>query len=54
MPQCRGEQSINIQGEDYKKREGRGQGATANAWGDYDKGSKSQSSGNLGNGGKSK
>ena len=34
-----------------KKREV-GQGETASAWGDQDAGSKSQSEGNLGNGGK--
>ena len=41
-----------MQGEDNKKRGGRRQGAAANAWGDNDTGSKSQSSGSLGNGGK--
>ena len=30
----RGEQNIYMQGEDNKKRGGRGQGAAANAWGD--------------------
>ena len=32
----RGEQSIDMQGEDNKKRVGRGQGAAANTWGDHD------------------
>ena len=41
----RGEQSIDIQGEDNKKRGGRGQGAAAHAWGDHDTGPKSQSGG---------
>ena len=43
-----------MQGEDNKKKEGRGQGMAANAWGDHDTGSKSQSGDNLGNGGKGK
>ena len=30
------------------KKGGRGQGVAANAWGEHDTGSKSQSSGNLG------
>ena len=50
----RGEQSIDIQGEDNKKRGKSWQGAAANAWGDHDTGSKSQSGGNLGKGGKDK
>ena len=41
-----------MQEEDNKKRGGRGQGVAASAWGDHDAGSKSQSGGNLGNGGK--
>ena len=41
-----------MQSEDNKKRGGRGQGAAANAWGDHDTGSKSQSGVNLGNSGK--
>ena len=32
-----------MQGEDNKNRGGRRQGAAANAWGDHDTGSKSQS-----------
>ena len=32
----RGEQSIDIQGKDNKKRGGSGQGAAANAWGDHE------------------
>ena len=43
-----------MQGEDYKKNIGNGQRAAANAWGDHDTRSKSQSCGNLGNGGKGK
>ena len=43
----RGEQSIDVQREDNKKRGGRGQGAADNAWGDHDTGSKSQSGGNF-------
>ena len=39
----RGEQSIDIQGEDNKKRGGSGQGAAANARGDHDTGLKNQS-----------
>ena len=39
----RGEQSIDIQGENNTKRGGSGQGAAANAWGDHVTGSKSQS-----------
>ena len=50
----RREQSIDIQGEDNKKRGGSGQGAAAIAWGDHDTRSKSQSGGNFGNGGKGK
>ena len=50
----RGEQSIDIQGGDNKKRGGSGQGAAANAWGDHDtgRGSKSQRGRILDNGGK--
>ena len=40
--------------EDYKKRGGRGQEAAAIAWGDHDTRSRSQSGGNLVNGGKVK
>ena len=47
-------QSIDIQGEDNKKRGGSGQGAAANAWKDHHTGSKSQSGSNLGNDGKGK
>ena len=43
-----------MQGEDTKKRGERGQGAADIVWGDHDTGSKSQSGGNLGNGGKGK
>ena len=50
----RGELSIAIQGEDNKKRGRSGQEAATNAWEDHDTGSKSQSSSNLGNGGKDK
>ena len=49
-----GEQTIDIEGEDRKKRGESGHRAAANAWGDHDTGSKSQSGGNLGNGGKGK
>ena len=45
----RAEQSIDIQGEDYKKRGRSGQGTAANEWGDHDTGSK-RNGGNLGNG----
>ena len=50
----RGEKSINIQGEDNKKRGESGQGVAANAWGDHDKGLNSQSNGNLNNSGRGK
>ena len=43
-----------MQGEDNKKRGESGQGVAANAWGDHDIGSKSQSGSNLGNGRKGK
>ena len=46
----RGEQSIEMQQEDSIKKGGKG--PAANAWGHHDIGSKSQSGGNLGNGGK--
>ena len=41
-----------MQEEDNKERRGRGQGAAANALVVHDTRSKSQSGGNLGNGGK--
>ena len=44
----KGWQSIDMQGENNKKRWGRRQGAAANAWGDHDTGSESQSGSNLG------
>ena len=44
--------SIDMQGEDNKKRGGRGKGAAANTWGDYDTGAKSQRGSNFGSGGK--
>ena len=47
-------QSIVMQGEDDKKRGRRGQRVAANAWGDHDTRSKSQSGGNFGNGEKGK
>ena len=48
----RGEQRtcIDTQGDINKKRGGSGQGSAANAWGNHDTGSKSQSSCNLDNG----
>ena len=48
----RGEQRIDIKAEDNTKRGENEQEAAENAWGDHDTGSKSQSGGNLGNGGK--
>ena len=50
----REEQSTDTQGKDNKERGGSGQRPAANAWGDHDTGSKSQSGSNLGNGGKGK
>ena len=49
----RGEQSIDIQGEDNKKS-GEGEGSGSKCMGDHDTGSKSQSGGNLANGEKGK
>ena len=50
----RGEQSIDIQREDNKKRGGSEEGVAANVWGHHDTGSKRQSGSNLGKGGKGK
>ena len=50
----RGEQSIDIHGEDNKKRGSSEQGAAANAWGNHDTVSRYKSGGNLGNDGKGK